>query len=118
MRFCDKCDNMYYIAVEEDNDDNLTYYCRSCGNKDNTMTNEGLCVLDTNFKTSSKKVQQVNQYTKMDPTLPRINNIPCPNSTCKTHTEKKENEVIYMRYDDANLKYTYICVVCDTTWNS
>lgn len=27
-------------------------------------------------------------------------------------------EVIYMRYDDINLKYIYMCVHCDTTWVS
>jgi len=118
MRFCDNCDNMYYISVEEEDNDSLTHYCRCCGNTDATVTNEGLCVLETIFKNTSNKGQRVNEYTKLDPTLPRINNVPCPNTNCKTHTEKKKNEVIYMRYDNANLKYTYICCVCDTTWNS
>ena len=120
MRFCNKCDNMYYISVETENSNNLTYYCRSCGDTDNTITNQGLCVLDTNFKTGSRSRQHINQYTKLDPTLPRINNIPCPNENCKSHndTSKNDNDVIYMRYDDTNLKYTYMCVVCDTTWNS
>ena len=49
----------------------------------------------------------------MDPTLPRLYNIQCPNDECKT-----ENGVIYIRYDSDNLKYLYICVDCDTKWKT
>ena len=27
-------------------------------------------------------------------------------------------EVIYIRYDDINMKYVYLCVHCDTTWKT
>ena len=27
-------------------------------------------------------------------------------------------EVIYLRYDDINLKYIYLCAVCNTIWNT
>ena len=60
----------------------------------------------------------INEYTKLDPTLPRCNNIPCPNDNCVCNTEDKENNVIYIRYDDINLKYMYLCTYCDTTWNT
>jgi len=65
----------------------------------------------------------VNEYTKLDPTLPRVKNIPCPNASCITKTtdgESKtvENDVIYLRYDDANLKYVYICANCNTVWKN
>jgi hypothetical protein len=55
----------------------------------------------------------VNEYTKFDPTLPRIHNIPCPNPECAT---KEGKEVIYIRYDDTNLKYLYLCTECDKLW--
>jgi aspartate carbamoyltransferase regulatory subunit len=56
----------------------------------------------------------------LDPTLPRIYNIRCPNTACKTNEEgeKTPAEVIYMRYDDENMKYLYICTTCDTTWKT
>ena len=56
-------------------------------------------------------VTDPNEYTKLDPTLPRIYNVRCPNGKCATNAENasKPAEVIYMRYDDANLKYIYIC---------
>ena len=31
----------------------------------------------------------INKYTKLDPTLPRINTIPCPNVECPTNTNEK-----------------------------
>jgi hypothetical protein len=27
-------------------------------------------------------------------------------------------EVIYLRYDDIQLKYIYLCAVCNTIWNT
>ena len=121
MKFCEKCDNMYYIGISADDHNKLTYYCRLCGNKDETITEEGVCVLDTQFKKGEQKFNHIiNEYTKLDPTLPRIYNMKCPNVECKTNHEeyKKPVEVIYMRYDDDNLKYLYICVECDSTWKS
>ena len=62
----------------------------------------------------------INKYTKLDQTLPRVYNIPCPNKQCKTNEKDYKNpaEIIYMRYDDANMKYTYICTTCDTKWTN
>lgn len=107
----------------------------------------------------------------MDPTLPRINNIKCPNSQCGSNPsvadaaavirmkqrprahdvgsgageeeeqyedvddgaldgaqdagnftfstrEPEPREVIYIRYDEMNMKYVYMCAVCDTVWNT
>lgn len=121
MRFCDKCDNMYYIGIQADDPNKLTYYCRHCGNKDNSITEEGVCVLDTQFKKNEQNFNHIiNKFTKLDPTLPRIYNVKCPNLECKTNEtgHNKPAEVIYMRYDDSNMKYLYICVDCDTTWKT
>jgi hypothetical protein len=27
-------------------------------------------------------------------------------------------EIIYIRYDEVNMKYVYLCAVCDTLWNT
>jgi hypothetical protein len=32
--------------------------------------------------------------------------------------DKTESSVIYLRYDDNNMKYLYICEECDTTWKT
>ena len=63
----------------------------------------------------------INKYTKLDPTLPRVYNIKCPNAECKSnHFDKNYSypEVIYLRYDDANMKYAYICAECDKIWKT
>jgi len=121
MKFCATCDNMYYIGINANDANKLTYYCRICGNVDESITEEGVCVIDTKLKKGEQKFNHIiNPYTKHDPTLPRIYNIRCPNAMCKTnHAEATQPaEVIFMRYDDANLKYIYICVECDTAWNT
>jgi aspartate carbamoyltransferase regulatory subunit len=74
-------------------------------------------------KVQLKKSEQefshiINKYTKMDPTLPRINNILCPNAECKTNTEDVPREIIYIRYDNVNMKYVYLCSECDVVWKT
>ena len=122
MKFCTKCDNMYYITIDDKNNDQLIYYCRFCGHKDEQLTEEGVVVLKTQYKKNEQKFNHmVNQYTKLDPTLPRIYSMKCPNHECKTNHNASSSaagggtlgtnacEVIYLRYDDENMKYLYIC---------
>jgi DNA-directed RNA polymerase subunit M/transcription elongation factor TFIIS len=33
MKFCSVCDMYYYISIDE-NDNKIVYYCRNCGNKE------------------------------------------------------------------------------------
>jgi DNA-directed RNA polymerase subunit M/transcription elongation factor TFIIS len=113
-----------------DNDANsLIYYCRNCGHENDTLTAENVCISDTQIKRSEDQyVHIVNEYTKFDPTLPRINTIDCPNAKCASNVEghgkgeegeaKVDREVIYIRYDDTNMKYIYVCAVCNTSWKN
>ena len=119
MKFCEVCQNMLYIAIDAEDTNKLTYYCRHCGSIDTAITQEGHCVLQTQLKQGQQKFQHmINPYTKMDPTLPRIQ-MKCPNESCKTNsTESKQAEVIYMRYNDQQMKYVYLCVECDTVWKT
>jgi hypothetical protein len=120
MKFCIKCDNMYYIGINAENTNQLTHYCRNCGFVDNSNIEENSCILNMDIKKGEQKYSHiVNQYTKLDPTLPRIKNIQCPNATCKTNVETDvKSDVIYLRYDENNLKYLYLCSICDTTWKT
>jgi len=121
MHFCTECDNMYYLKIMENDANSLIYYCRNCGHENTTLTAENVCVSDTQIKRSEDQyVHIVNEYTKYDPTLPRINTITCPNSICPSNDEtaKVEREVIYIRYDDTNMKYMYVCAICNTSWKS
>lgn len=119
MKFCTQCDNMLYIKINSDNNNQLNYYCRSCGFEDTSLLQQGLCVLDTQIQKKEQKFNHiVNKYTKLDPTLPRIYNMKCPSETCPSNDKAQPTEIIYMRYDDNNLKYIYICPTCDYYWTS
>ena len=181
MQFCSECHNMYYLKIQDEDGvigNTLIYYCRNCGHEDKTLSTTNICVSDIQLRSSEKKYTHiVNEYTKYDPTLPRINTIKCPNQDCisngagaggagkeegqtkktarmpkattgrktkaqkeaeaeahvqaeevlaiaeaeKVHSaEPKTNnrEVIYIRYDDTNMKYVYLCAHCDTTWRT
>lgn len=124
MKFCKVCDNMYYIMIDPKDSNKLSYYCRNCGDIDNEESNQEIqCVLNTQLKNDDQSFHHiVHKYVKLDPTLPRIYTIPCPNETCSTNVsnedERTAREVIYIRYDEDKLKYLYMCSVCNHTWHS
>ena len=158
MHFCTNCHNMYYLKISdnEGEENALIYYCRNCGNEDKSIIADNVCVSETQLRRSEQKFTfMVNEYTKYDPTLPRINMIKCPNQECSSNTaaggagskkntqqataaaaqtqataataaavveseseQQHQREVIYIRYDDINMKYIYLCVHCDTIWKT
>ena len=123
MRFCSVCENMYYIRISENNAADLIYYCRQCGHEDSSFTSDSICVSKTQLQKSEQTFHHIiNKYTKLDPTLPRINNVLCPNPDCLTNSpiekERAEREIIYIRYDNTNMKYVYLCSTCDTVWET
>ena len=119
MHFCSQCQNMYYISIDPDDSNKLVYYCRNCGNKDSNLSVENVTVSKVQLKKSEQEFSHIiNKYTKLDPTLPRVNNILCPNPDCPTNKEDKPREIIYIRYDDQNMKYVYLCSTCEIVWKT
>jgi DNA-directed RNA polymerase subunit M/transcription elongation factor TFIIS len=127
MRFCDNCENMYYIRINADEPNKLVYYCRNCGNEDTTLEVDNVCVSKTVLKNKDVAAYStVNKYTKLDPTLPRVTNVLCPNERCTKNDKRieqgkgdnKDKEIICIRSDDINMKYMYLCAECDTTWSN
>ena len=119
MHFCSSCQNMYYIRIDGEDTNKLLYYCRNCGNEDNLLKIENVSVSKTQLKKSDQNFTHIiNNYTKLDPTLPRMSKILCPNSACGTNTHETAREIIYIRYDDINIKYVYLCSTCDTVWKT
>ena len=138
MRFCDLCDNMLYIklGVGEDSkggeggggggSTKLTYACKNCGfvrageeEEEGGASNprDGM-IIDANYMSDVATFRQyVTPYIKHDPTLPRVNNIPCPNAAC-TRAKDASPEVIYVKYDVANLKFLYHCTHCAAFWKT
>jgi hypothetical protein len=93
-------------------------YCKNCGYEEDFdfSSEETNCLYSNNYSNDRTLFYKfiVNPYTKYDKTLPKID-IPCQNETCKSHGDKKSN-VIYIKYDKKDLKYLYLCCVCDTYW--
>ena len=119
MHFCSKCQNMYYISIDPNDSNKLVYYCRNCGNQDDTISVSNVTVSKVQLKKSEQEFSHIiNKYTKLDPTLPRISTILCPNAACETNTKELAREIIYIRYDDVNMKYVYLCCTCDTVWKT
>tara|TARA_Y100001980_G_C14436156_1_gene223429 strand:- start:376 stop:693 length:318 start_codon:yes stop_codon:yes gene_type:complete len=102
---------MLYIEINEDSPDDLSYYCRKCGYKEGVEDDNEYCISTINVKKKNEKTgSNINKYTKQDPLLPTIN-IPCPNKQCGS------SEVIYVRFNEISMNYSYICKECNTTWN-
>ena len=116
MRFCEKCNNMLYIKVNSTNV--LQYNCKNCNNVTNHDQDEkqSICVLESSYTEDIATYKQfMTPYIKYDVTLPRVNNITCPNPQCP---KDKEKEVIYIKYNHMNMKYLYFCCGCDNFWTS
>lgn len=125
MNFCNVCENMYYMRINENTDEELQFYCRKCGNTDEILNKNFLCLSEYNGENDNDSIiQSVNKYTKYDPTLPHIHNIKCPNNNCvinknsDENNDIKKNEVVYIRYNNIDMKYVYLCCNCDHIWKS
>jgi DNA-directed RNA polymerase subunit M/transcription elongation factor TFIIS len=112
--FCQTC--KYYLYLDQD-DKTLRRICRNCGYQEEE---KGGLVLEIDLKEKTSEGYKIlmNEFTKNDPTLPHVNTIKCPNTDCASNTSGKEKDVIYIKYDAVNMKFLYICNVCDTQWRS
>jgi DNA-directed RNA polymerase subunit M/transcription elongation factor TFIIS len=108
---------MYYIRLDIEDSNKLIYYCRHCGNEEDNILNTNSVIYSSSNKSNLNTSNIINEFTKLDPTLPRVSNILCPNEDCLTNKEKnKEREILYIRYDEVNMKYIYLCADCDSVW--
>jgi hypothetical protein len=101
--------------------DSLVYYCRNCGHVDTVLKPEAVCLTDSAVAEQKDQYKyMINRYLKYDPTLPHVTNIRCPNAECPTSQPDGtvSSDVLYVRYDDQDLKYVYMCTVCDAVWHN
>lgn len=121
MQFCSSCGNMYYLKLTQEGSDSLAYYCRKCGDEVNVVTQDNMCVSQIDLTHQGNDFRHmINKYTKLDPTLPRTKNIKCPNTECSSNSEeqneRRERDILYLRYNDTDMKYVYVCALCDRVW--
>ena len=115
--FCPTC--RYYLYLDQ-NDKTLRRICRNCGYQTEDKKGGLILEIDLKQKTSEGYKILMNEFTKKDPTLPHVNTIKCPKQECISNQPGQESkrEVIYIRYDDINMKYIYVCAHCDTMWKT
>jgi len=123
MKFCPTCRNYLYLDVQETKDGETTRatlrrICHNCGYQEADVG--GGLVLETNLKetTSEGYHALVNEFTKLDPTLPHVDTLKCPKADCASNAGSAAKDVIYIKYDPVGLKFLYICNVCDARWKS
>lgn len=120
MQFCPQCNNMFYLHINE-KDESIFHFCRNCGTVDYNNVST-IYDYDTSQVNKFKHINIINKYTKFDPSLPVINTITCPNDSCISNTsspgERPEPHIKFIKYDDENVKFLYICYHCDKTWTN
>jgi hypothetical protein len=118
INFCEQCDMKldFYIDPETSK---LYLGCKACGfNKEHTSKQ---CIYNNDYKIDLSQIINQNQYLEYDITLPTIKenqNISCPNEECRSNKEKIPSEIIYIKYDYENLKFSYICKHCKQNWTN
>ena len=115
LKFCPECDNAMFDKV---NENTHILECHSCGFAENQI--KGGLVSEIYLKARGSEAYKImlNEFTRQDPTLPHLKTMKCPNEACNSNTGGVDKDVIYLKYDSENLKFLYICNVCDTHWRS
>ena len=98
----------------------LTLTCNNCGY--NEVNTEGGLIMETDLQEKTAEGYKIllNEFTKSDATLPHMNIIKCPNPDCGSNKGSATRDIIYMKYDQVNLKFLYVCNVkgCGHQWRS
>jgi DNA-directed RNA polymerase subunit M/transcription elongation factor TFIIS len=118
LRYCPVCENYLYMQVDAESQE-LRRMCRKCGFKEESPGGLVMEMMIQQRSTEGYKIL-LNEFTKMDPTLPHLNTIKCPNKECASNTAGAVPDIIFMKYDPVNLKYLYICNIekCGALWRS
>lgn len=119
MQFCEFCNNMLYIKVDEDNQEKVNLYCKNCKyNEELSNTNAKNVYIKNMYNHDDYSFEQyMNKNIEFDRTIPHINNIKCVNDDC-TKTDDQDNDIMFIKYDDNNMKYLYYCVYCKKFWKN
>lgn len=82
LKFCAVCNNIYELILK---DSNPVYQCKVCGNEEKEDSGS-FCIHSNQIGSSYKSYNSLkNKHTIYDPTLPRLDNLPCVNDSCFTN---------------------------------
>lgn len=117
IRFCSVCDNYLYLQVEGESQ-TLQRICRNCGFKD--TEDQGGLVSEMHIEQrAAEGYTLINEFTLKDKRLPHLHNtMKCINDKCPSSLPGKESDIVYIKYDIENLRYIYMCYICQATWRS
>lgn len=120
IKFCENCDNLLYLYT--DDKQGIYLACKTCGNIEDYDSNENKSTIINNKETLEiDKFLNINSNFTNDITLPQIKNnknIKCINSECESVQKKMQSKITYIKYDNDNLKYIYICQYCGKKWKN
>ena len=77
------------------------------------------CIFNSEVNVNLSEIINNNEYISNDITLPIIENnqnIKCPNEEC--NKKNKNTKVSYIKYDNKNMKFLYICKYCNQKWTN
>jgi hypothetical protein len=137
MQFCPACDNKLHMQIGQPDSEAapdaysmpLTLYCKHCpfrksidqtsSDADNLGKIFDPCMYRSNYSSNHPLYYStvVNQYTFDDPTLPCMSDSPCVNETCTSNTKDIDPDILYVRYNDQDLKFLYLCRHCRQCWH-
>ena len=118
VKFCKECDSLFFIQHNDDTN-SLNYICRNCGNTE--LCNHHL--IHEQDYSKNHKLSYVEQILKFnpdlvnDPSIPKLHDIEC--EKCKETRSGKgdyKHKIAFIKYDDTNLAYMYICCHCKNYW--
>lgn len=113
MRFCEVCDNLLYVKLDDSS--SFVYKCNYCSSTFKPAPGD-TTVSETNYRDDRARYHHLlTPQVHDDPTLPRVSTIPCPNKEC-TRPARKSGSVLYIKYDPVNLKFLYTCTYCKHFW--
>lgn len=117
IRFCTVCDNYLYLQVEGETQ-TLQRMCRNCGFKD--TEDQGGLVSEMHIEQrAAEGYTLINEFTLKDKRLPHLyGTMKCISDKCPSATQGKESDIVYIKYDTENLRYIYMCYLCQATWRS
>lgn len=117
IHFCKGCDNLLFIY--SDSSSNLYLGCKVCGSKEDYIGEK--CIYSNHFNYDKSETINQNKYLSFDNTIPYIEgnkNLKCPCEECITNTSNTPSNISYIKYDEENMKYLYLCRYCGQKWKN